>query len=140
MFRFPIPSRLTIKARSGRLLQISPVLGVLFCLTAVMHSSAPTASARVFPDGPVITSLSAGLVDGNTYVIHGHVNDANPLGVVVTFSGLPSVNGYTISPNANGDFSFAINLKPGESGEVSAIAVNEDLEESPEQSCMILPF
>jgi hypothetical protein len=75
------------------------------------------------PNAPLITTLNSYEYPGGYYLFSGHVNGTVFAGETITFSGsLPSMNGQTCVVNANGDYSFAAHLLPGEGGLLLATA------------------
>ncbi|HBI43881.1 MAG TPA: hypothetical protein DDY78_13680 [Planctomycetales bacterium] len=75
------------------------------------------------PNAPLITNLTYYEYPGGYYLFSGHVNGTVFAGEQITFGGtLPSMKGQTCVVNANGDFSFAVHLLPGEDGLLLATA------------------
>jgi hypothetical protein len=91
---------------------------------AVLFASpdyAPADSGSVRPSaaltGPTIT-LEAEEVENGLYHFTGQVTAAQPGGLTVTFQGISPLNGYTVVTNADGSFSFTIQVQS--SGTVAA--------------------
>lgn len=57
---------------------------------------------------------------GNMWTFSGRVADEHAAGMTVSFGGLPSLLGKTATVNADGTFSFTIELQPGEEGTATA--------------------
>jgi hypothetical protein len=74
---------------------------------------------------PVISNFTASET-GTTWIFAGNVTDPDePVGgFIVTFGGLPSVNGKTTTVQANGAFSLGVQLGANENGGVSAQTVD----------------
>ena len=59
-------------------------------------------------------------VSGNQWALSGWVSDEAPDGLVVMFSGLPSVEGKQAVVSADGSFSLTVTLAAGETGLITA--------------------
>jgi hypothetical protein len=63
------------------------------------------------PTGPQIVGFTAVEIGCGFWKFSGTVTDPNPAGLTVTFGGQPvSLNGHTATTDANGNFSFSIQL------------------------------
>jgi hypothetical protein len=67
----------------------------------------PDDTLRTAQAPPTIT-FTAGEVGEGLYWFTGQVTAAQPGGLTVTFTGVPSLNGHTVVTNADGSFSFTI--------------------------------
>jgi hypothetical protein len=93
-------------------------------ITAAASDTGVTVQATITDTAPVINNFQAVRVVNNTFTISGTVSDPQVAGTVVTFSGLPDMNGHTITVRADGSFSFAVDLTPGEFGTLNAQATD----------------
>lgn len=79
-----------------------------------------TAQGQVTSNAPTISNFTATRLSGTTYTFSGYVMDESPGGRTVTFGGLPSLQGQTVTTAANGSFSRTLQLAAGESGTATA--------------------
>jgi hypothetical protein len=83
-----------------------------------------TASAAVNPAAPQITGFKAVEEPNDYYEFTGTVTGVpNPGGMTITLQGLSSVQGQTITVNANGTFSESFFMN-GQTGEVGAMTMD----------------
>jgi hypothetical protein len=96
-------------------------LGTITATTAdVWGLSSAATSVTVANTAPKIT-LFANDVSGNTWEFSGKVTDEYAPGLIVTFSSsIPELNDKTAVVQADGSFTLAVTLQPGESGWVYA--------------------
>jgi hypothetical protein len=90
--------------------------------TDMMGSSAP-AYYTMTSTPPVLTSFLVIQGPGGTWTFEGHVNDPEPVGSFVTFSGCPQVGGSIAMVDANGNFCVTYVLGPLYGG-VTAMATD----------------
>jgi len=69
---------------------------------------------------PTIVNFTATAGRGNVVIFTGTLVDPSAHDLVVTFAGLPSVDGMTAVVRKNGTFRLVVHLKPGEEGTVTA--------------------
>ena len=81
---------------------------------------------------PVIDNFDAIEVGHGFYKITGHVTSANVNGMVVTFAGIPAINGKTAVCDADGNFTLVIPVKTDGSdrGGISAQTTNANGQQS----------
>ncbi len=79
-----------------------------------------TAQVSVASTAPTITDFSIVQTGTTEFEFQGKVTDESPAGLIVRFSGLPSLNGQTATVQADGSFCVSIRLQPGEDGTVTA--------------------
>jgi hypothetical protein len=125
--RFMMPS-------TGR---AKPALRALLLLVVAVILFVPTAHAAT---GPVITSFGASEYPNNLWVFTGKVSDPNPSSCWVHFGGLPSLNGQTTQCEADGSFMWSVELKPGEGGTATAIAIDGKGLQSPVDWTDVNPY
>ncbi len=87
------------------------------------QSSTPVA-VQVDGPAPVVTSFQSTALANGSWTFSGQVLDRNPTSVQISFGGLNSLQGKTISVAANGTFSLTTLLQPGEAGQASVKASN----------------
>lgn len=74
---------------------------------------------------PTINGLTAVRGVGNLWTFSGMVMDEHPQGLVVTFGGLPALEGKTVTvTDSSGYFSLTVEIPPGEVGTVTAITTD----------------
>lgn len=81
-------------------------------------SNTAEVAASSFP--PVIQNFTATQGSGNEWVLQGTVIAPSVQGLVITFGGLPSLAGQTVTVAANGAFAFTQILGAGEFGTATA--------------------
>jgi hypothetical protein len=83
-----------------------------------------TATAQVAVAAPVITGFTADLINGNTWLFEGTVQDPSPQNLTIRFGGLLSLGAQSVQVNADGTFEFTRTLALGECGIATATAVD----------------
>jgi len=73
---------------------------------------------------PIIVNFSAVEDVDGIWIFRGSVTDESAEGLIVNFDGLKSLVGKTAKVRADGTFSLAVRLQPGEEGTVSAITTD----------------
>lgn len=115
-------------ANSAGNFSYSTTNAVLGSVTAVavnqQNVSSNPVTATLRNAAPVITSFNAVQGSGGYWTFSGTVTDDTPAGATVTFAGLPELAGKKITVNADGTFSYTVQLQPGESGMVTAQATD----------------
>lgn len=81
------------------------------------------ASVQLASAAPVIHQFEA-TQEGGFWVFHGVVKDESPAGLIVTFGGLPSLEGQTAVVQRDGTFTLVIQLQPGEQGTATAMTTD----------------
>jgi hypothetical protein len=80
-----------------------------------------TATAEVVSDPPMITDMTRTQSNGNVFTFSGRVIDESAAGMTIHFAGLVSVEGRTVTVEADGTFCFVVQLQPNEEGTVTAV-------------------
>jgi hypothetical protein len=100
-------------------------LGHIFASTMDMGGLASNiAQVTVQSQGPRIVQFDALHVTGNIWSITGRVEDESPAGLIITFSGLPSLNGRTAVVQADGTFYLSWEINPNETGNVTGVVTD----------------
>lgn len=80
-----------------------------------------TATAEVVSDPPLITDISCTQGASNVFTFRGRVVDESAAGLTIRFAGLNSVEGLTVTVEADGTYCFVVQLQPNEEGTVTAV-------------------
>jgi hypothetical protein len=77
---------------------------------------------RIAPAAPVIDSFNIIQLEGNTYMLYGHVTDESPLGLVVYFGGeVQAAQRLDATCDSNGNYSVTfIRTNSADDGEITA--------------------
>jgi hypothetical protein len=105
-------------------LQASDLGQVQATTTDMWGVSSAAAAATVANNAPQLVAASAVEGSNNVWTIQGTVSDECAQGLTVTFSGLPSVEGKTVTVSANGTFCLIVTLQTGECGTISALTTD----------------
>jgi hypothetical protein len=79
-----------------------------------------TAQVTISSTAPTISSFGGSQGPNNTWIFTGEVSDPSPAGLVITFGGIPELQGKTATVEADGSFSITVTLQPGETGTATA--------------------
>jgi hypothetical protein len=100
-------------------------LGQIFASTMDMGGLASNiAQVTVTNEAPRIVQFEALFVVGNIWSIRGRVEDESPAGLIITFGGLPSLNGRTAVVQADGTFYVSWEINANESGAVTGVVTD----------------
>ncbi|MCI0377405.1 MAG: hypothetical protein L0215_07355 [Gemmataceae bacterium] len=96
-------------------------LGAIFAgTTDNIGQASNVAQVNVTSNAPAIVNFAATRLAGNIFTFTGRVVDEDPLGLKVTFGGLPSLVGRYVLAGADGSFSLTVELACGEEGIATA--------------------
>jgi hypothetical protein len=79
-----------------------------------------TGTGAVTSDAPIVSNFGGECEELDGWTFTGHVTAPSPQGLIVTFTGLPELEGDTVQVDAQGNFSFSVELQPDERGTVTA--------------------
>ncbi|WP_162670734.1 hypothetical protein [Gemmata massiliana] len=87
----------------------------------------PTSPPTVPNTAPIIVNFAAEAVANGLFQISGSVADEHPSGLMITFGGIASANGLTVTTATNGTFSCTIQFRVDgtDAGFLTAIAVDD---------------
>jgi hypothetical protein len=95
-------------------------------ITATDEWGQASEEAFCYVGPPAIRDLAASQGRGNVWTFTGYVTDPNPGGITITFEGLPSVQGMTVTTASDGTFFLQVTFQPGEIGLVGLIATDQN--------------
>jgi hypothetical protein len=100
-------------------------LGQVIAMTNdVWGQASNVACAQVTSNPPQVDSTSVSYASYSWVTFTGHVQDESPNGITVRFGGMPEVQNKTATCDQNGNYSFTVQLHPGEAGQVQAVATD----------------
>src|SRR5262249_42873578 len=88
-------------------------------VTDQWNQASPAAAATLTNKAPVIQNFVGQALDASVWVFTGRVVDEWAAGLTVTFSGLPALQGKTVTVSSDGTFSLTVDLQD-QTGTVSA--------------------
>lgn len=85
----------------------------------------------------VLTGIQYSVLSGGNYTFSGSTNA--PVGTLVTFSGLPGLEGEQATVDSDGNFLIIVTLPPGASGNVHAVGRTPGGQTTNIASCLVSP-